>query len=88
MNKLNSTDSFRKAFMTIFKNLFFVYILVVIASSFIRGSSFELLNVLKSISFGSITIALLAFGVSFWAVKASINAGEVEDEGIIFKKQK
>jgi hypothetical protein len=86
MKRLNSTDSFKKAFMTIFKNLFFTFVVVVIASGFIRGASFELLNVAKSISFGAIAIALLAFCVSFWAVKASIKAGEVEDEGIIFKK--
>ena len=88
MKKLNSTDSFWKAFTTIFKSLIVVFAIVVTVSAFLRGADFEAMNVLKSVVFGVVSIALLAFGASYWAVKASIKAGEVEDEGIIFKKTK
>ncbi len=62
-------------------------VIVVTIAAFIRGSDFEIFNIVKSWFFIILSCAAISYGSMYWAVKKSISLGEYEDNGIIFKRK-
>lgn len=78
---------FDSAFKALKRAVLFTIIVVTVAS-FARGGEFELVNVFKATLFILISLAVLIYSAMFFIVKKSIQLGEVEDNGILFRKEK
>jgi len=61
-------------------------VVVVVFGSFLRGSNFEMINIIKALSFVIVSMTLLSFFISYHAVRSAIKSGDIEDKGILFKK--
>lgn len=70
----------------LFKHAVLVTLPVVFVASFLRGSSFELLNVMKALAFICFSWGTVSYIAMYFIVRKSIQLGEVKDDGIIFRK--
>jgi hypothetical protein len=87
MSKIKTShEAYIKSSLNVFKRLGFTAIIVVFVASFMRGSEFEIINIIMSLVFIIFSCGFLSFGGMYFAIKASIKLGELEDNGIVFRK--
>jgi len=81
-----SHEAYLKSSFETWRYLSCYTIIVVFIASIFRGSDFELINIIKSVTFILISLGILCYGVIYWATWKSIKLGELEDNGILFRK--
>lgn len=70
-----------------FKHAVTVTLIVVTIAAFVRGSDFEVMNVLKALAFIITSWGAVSYIAMYFIVRKSIQLGEVKDNGILFRKQ-
>lgn len=86
-NIKTSRELYRAGAFSMFKHSVTVTLIVVTIAAFIRGSDFEFINIVKAIAFIITSWGVVSYIVMYFIVRKSIQVGEAQDNGILFRKE-
>ena len=86
-NIKTSRELYRAGAFSMFKHAVTVTLIVVTIAAFIRGSDFEFMNIVKALAFIITSWGVVSYIVMYFIVRKSIQLGEAQDNGILFRKE-
>ncbi len=87
-NIKTSHETFLKNSFQLWRYATFLTLPLVFIASFMKGGDFELINVIKAVSFILLSWSVVCYSAVYLIVWKSIRLGELEDNGILFKKDR